>query len=496
MSKNNLLIKKLKKQILSINSLMESSFNKLKYLKSNYKKFTLTKNNRVFLVLSSIVILTLSYFFIPTFYNKDIILLKIKNHILKKYQIDIRFSENLNYGLLPKPHFYTKDLTIIRDEKEIGFVDKFKIFISVGDFFSFNEPKFKDLLFRKTDFNIYQNDLNFFKELLNTEPNENKIIIKDSAIFFKNIDDEVIFINKIKNSKFYYDSRKLVNIFISNNEIFNVPYRLSIENDKFNKQVYSNFNSKKIRLNVENTTDYNQNFKTGFLDILFINKDTSLEYELKKNSFSFFSKEKPNYYEGKIDFKPFYLFADFNYEGLSSKNLFNNNSILYDLILSEIFNNLNLNIDLSFKVENIVNSKELNKLFLKIGIEEGNISLTNSNIMWKDDLEITLKESLLNYDNNEVNIIGKIVIDVIDKDDFFSSYQIKKLNRKDLEMIEFDFAYNLSQRKVNFDNVRIDNQSNSNLDDFINEFNSQKDFFFNRVRFINFVKNVFSAYAG
>ena len=56
MSKNNLFTKNLKKQILSINTQMESIFNKIKYFKSNYKKFTLTRNNRVFLVLSSVVI--------------------------------------------------------------------------------------------------------------------------------------------------------------------------------------------------------------------------------------------------------------------------------------------------------------------------------------------------------------------------------------------------------------------------------------------------------
>ena len=38
MSKHNLLNKKIKKQILSINDLFENIFNKLKYFKSNYKK--------------------------------------------------------------------------------------------------------------------------------------------------------------------------------------------------------------------------------------------------------------------------------------------------------------------------------------------------------------------------------------------------------------------------------------------------------------------------
>ena len=39
-----------------------------------------------------------------------------------------------------------------------------------------------------------------------TPPNDNKIVIKNSNIFFQNENDELLFLNKIKNSKFYYDS--------------------------------------------------------------------------------------------------------------------------------------------------------------------------------------------------------------------------------------------------------------------------------------------------
>ena len=70
MSKHNLLIKKIQKQILSINYLIERSFNNLKYFKSNYKKILLDKDNRVILGVVIVVILTLFYFLIPTIYNK------------------------------------------------------------------------------------------------------------------------------------------------------------------------------------------------------------------------------------------------------------------------------------------------------------------------------------------------------------------------------------------------------------------------------------------
>ena len=78
MSKQNFLHKKVKKQILSINESIESNFNKLKYFKNNYKKVLFNKDNRLVLIVGVVVILTLSYLLIPTFYNKDIIKSQIK----------------------------------------------------------------------------------------------------------------------------------------------------------------------------------------------------------------------------------------------------------------------------------------------------------------------------------------------------------------------------------------------------------------------------------
>ena len=166
MNKQNLLIKKIKLRFLSINNLIESNFNNLKNLKKNFKKNEFIKNNIVFFGLSAVVILTLSYFLLPTTYNKNIIQAEIKNHILKKYKVDIKFNEKIRYGLLPKPHFVTDNLSILGKNKEIGIVKKFRVFIGIGNFFSFNKVDVKNLVFMKTDFNIKKSDLPFFTELL------------------------------------------------------------------------------------------------------------------------------------------------------------------------------------------------------------------------------------------------------------------------------------------------------------------------------------------
>lgn len=495
MNKHSLLIKKIKKQFLSINSLLESYFNKLKHFKSNFKKSEIIKNNRVYFGIGGVVILTLFYFLIPTFYNKDNIQSEIKNQILKKYNIDIKFKEKIKYGLLPKPHFSAKNLLVLKDKKEIGAASDFKIYIGLQNYFSTTNLKMKDLVFNNTIFNIKIDDLTFFQRLLQTEPNENKIIIKNSDIFFKSEDNETLFLNKILNSKFFYDSFNLENIFTSKNKIFNIPYKLIIKNDKFNKEIFANFNANKIRLDIENNINYESDNKKGLLDILFVNKNTSLNYELKKNSLEFTSEEN-GFFEGLIEFRPFFFKTSINYEGLSTKNLFKDDSIIIELIKSELLNNQNLNVNINLFVKDITNIDELNDLNLNISLDQSNINFLKSKIMWKEDLEIIMNEGLLNYDQDEIYLNGKLIINTINIDNFYKSFQINKSNRKDINKIELDFVYNFNKNKFRFDNVKIDNSSNEKLDSFIDSHNFSGKTFDNKIMFKNFINNFFISYSG
>ena len=495
MPKHNQFIKIIKSQFVSINNTIESYFNNLKLLIKNLKKTKLSQNNKAFLVSALIILLIVSYYLVPTLYNKELVQLEIKNQIFKKYNIDIKFNNKIKYGLLPKPHFITKNLSILRNDKEIGVVKNFKINVKANNFFSFNEIQFKDLIFNKSDFNIYKEDLVFFEELLKIEPSENKIVIKNSNIFFKDNNDDILFINKIKKSEFYYDSYNLENVLKSKNEIFNVPYKLIIKNDKFNKLVTTEFNSKKIRLNIKNQISYDSKNQQGLMEILFVNKTTALEYKLSNNSLNFYTKGQKDKYNGLIEFKPFYLKANFNYVGLSTRNWFNENSVLYNLIKSEILKNKNLNVNINLNIKDIIDINELNNLFLNLEIESGDISFSDSNIMWKDDLKIYLTESLLNYDQNEIYLVGKIVVEIKDTNDFYKSFQIKKDYRKKIEQIQFDFNYNFTQRTISFNNFEIDNKPSLVIENFVEKFNSNKKFF-NKITFKNFVNDFFKVYFG
>jgi len=497
MSKHNLFTKKLKKQFLSINDSIESYFSKLKFIIFNLKKTKFNKNNRVFLASSAIVILTLTYLLIPTFFDKDIVETQIKNQIIKRYEIDLKLNEKIEYRLLPKPHFFIRNSTILRKKKEIAIVKNLQIYIAINKFFSGDKIEIKNLIFKNTDFNIHKEDFIFFKKLLETEPNDYEIIIKDSNIFFKNNDDDVLFINKIFNSKFYYDFVNLKNVLSAKNEIFNVPFKLTVKNDKFNKKISSKFDSSKIRLNIENEIDYDEEIKKGLINLLFVNKNSSFNYQIKKNEFSFDSDNNKNTYSGLVFFKPFYFSAEFNYDGISTRNLFNDDTIFMDLIKSEILTNKNINAAIDLNVKDITNIDELNNLNLKIAFSQGDIGFSNSHVKWKDDLNIKLLESLLTYnDNYEVSLTGKLNLNFENLENFYRSFQIKKNHRKKIKEIEIDFIYNFNQKKVNFDNVKINNESYPLVEKYIENFNNSENRIFNKITFKNFVNNFFVAYAG
>ena len=161
MRKQNLLSKKIGKQILSINNLLESYFNSLRRFILDTKRLRFDKNNKVFLVIVSIIFLTLVYFLIPTAYNKELIQKEIKNQIYQKYNTKVKFVSGVRYNFFPKPHFSSKNLFILNDQRKIGEVRNFRIYINFKNFFKFNQIQTQDIILDKVDFNIKKSDFSF-----------------------------------------------------------------------------------------------------------------------------------------------------------------------------------------------------------------------------------------------------------------------------------------------------------------------------------------------
>ena len=495
MRKQNLLSKKIGKQISTINNLLENYFNSLRRIILDARRLRYDKNNRVFLTIVSIIFLTIIYFLIPTAYNKELIEKEIKNQIYQKYNLAIKFDNEVQYNFFPKPHFSSKNLSILNDQSKVGEVKNFKIFIEFKNFFNFNQIQTQDVIFDKAAFNIKESDLSLFKNLLKTEPNRNKIKIKRSNIFFTNKDDEVLFINQINDSQFYYDLKNLKNVLVSKSKIFNVPYKLIIQNDKLNEILDFKLVSKKLVLKVENETNYKMGDDTGSLKISFKNKSNNFNYQINQNTMDISLKDANKTFKGSLEFKPFYFVSNINYQTFRIKDLINN-PFFIEILKSQIFNNKNLNTLINFDVKKVYDFDRFSNLSLKLKIEEGNYNFSNSSIIWKENVNILFSDVFLNFDKEKINLNGRTSFDVKNKDEFYSFFQIKKDLRKKIEKIELDFNYDFNEEKITFDNLRIDNQSNKKIEEIVSNFNSSNKKFLNKITFKNFVNDILIAYFG
>ena len=92
--------------------------------------------------------------------------------------------------------------------------------------------------------------------------------------------------------------------------------------------------------------------------------------------------------------------------------------------------------------------------------------------------------------------MSKHLLDFKDIDDFYTSFQTKKANRKNINYVEVNFVYNINSKSFRFDNPRINNSQNIKLEKFLNNFNSEEDRVFNKITFKNFANNFFQAYDG
>ena len=486
--------KKFNKLLLSINRLIESFFNNISdYIKEFKKKNSrFEKTNKIiFISLSSLFILVLGYFLLPTIYDKNLVKIKLQNQIKNKYNLKVNFEDDISYALFPKPHFYANNLNIFQDDNVLINSKNTRIYISIKNFFSFDALKVKNILFKDNEFNVKKRNLSFFTNILNSNNSDNTIIFEDSIIFYKDISEDVIFLVDLNNLKFFYDLEKKYQL-IANYKIFNLPFKLNLNHNKEKNFFSFILESKNIRLKIKNFFQYsNKNFN-GNLEAQILNDIKYFIYDIKNNSLSINSKD--NNFKGEIDLRPFYLSLNLNFNEFDVKNFLKDNSLFLNLINSEILNNPNINGEIDINLNKIKNFKYMEKIKIKNILEEGNIYFTNINTNWNNSVLIEINDTQLLNEDNKVNLIGSINFDFIDLDKFYRYYQINEKYRNEIKKIKFDFFLNVNEKILQINNAKIDNIDNEQINDFLENLNSQRKNFFNRVIFRNFVKSFFEFY--
>jgi len=496
MNKKNYFVKSLNKIYLSINNLLKKNLNKLNF--NNFSK--IARSNNFFFIFVALIILFVSYLSIPNIYTKAKIHTELKKQLLEKFNLNFKFSQNLNYKFLPRPHFTNEDSIILNDQNEISKIKNLKIYVSLKNLFSLKNIKVNNVILEDANINLNNQNYDFFSKLLKADFKNNSFEIRDSNVFFKTEDDEVLFINKIINMKYFYDFKNLNNIVVSKNEIFNIPYQLELFVDRTKKKIFSELSLNLLKLKIENELDYSRNIKNGSTHLTIKQNKSKASYIINKNSliFNLFDKvNSPNFlYKVNINFNPFYSKLQGSTKEIDLSTLFNSNALLAELLKSEILNNINLNFNLDINANKFKKYQGFDDIFLNFKIKEGLIDIDNTKFNWKDYAKFKILDSLIHVKNSELVLDGKLEIIIKDSQEIYKTLLTPKNYRTEIEKIELNFNYNFDQKILKLNDIRVDNVINKNVGNILKNLIVRSDKLQNKIYFKNMVNKAIKSYAG
>ena len=500
MSKHNFFVNFLKKVNLAINSLLEKKLNKLNFLFNSDKLLAVIGFKRIFGFISVLLVIIFSYLSLPYFYNANILVNKIQNQLSKNLNFNFTINNNFTYNFFPKPNFVFKKTKFYNNEKTFADIESIKIYVSPKHLFSLDNIKIDEVILNNVNFNLDNKNYNFFTKLLNNNFLNFDFEINESNIFYRNIENDVLFINKINQLKYYFDTKDQKNTLWTNSEIFNLPYTLEIKDYTKEKKLISKINFDFLNLKVINDLSYKAYHKDGSIKFIY-NKDvTEGSYKIEKNLFDFNLLDKSSNsnfeYKGTINFIPFFSEVFGNINKINLNKIFNSESIFIQLLKTKLLNNKNLNIDTIINAKKILPYSDLINLVLNIKIEEGLVDINDTKFNWSNNVDFKISDSLIYLKDNNLVLDGNILIDIYDINEIYKYFKTPRNYRKEIKKIKLNFAYNFDQKVTNLNNIDIDGLIDQQVNQILNEFISKDSLLQNRVYFKNLINEAIKSYSG
>ena len=117
--------------------------------------------------------------------------------------------------------------------------------------------------------------------------------------------------------------------------------------------------------------------------------------------------------------------------------------------------------------------------------------MQNFSTSFKDSVIVNINDTQLIIDDNKIKFAGFIDLNFTNVRKVFEHYQINIKDRKYINKINFAFLFNLDEKFIEIDNLKIDGKTNKNLNIFLRNFNKKKEDIFNKIVVRNSVKDFF-----
>ncbi len=480
-------------------------FNQIKIKNiENYisEKFQL---NYALFVLSIVFFLYLLYLSIPGIVINENIQNELEKKLKKEYNLEFALTPDINYSILPKPHYIVKDVVIFTEkmgyQKEFSQIKKLKIFINQNNFFKINNV-IKKIEIKDANFFIEKSDFNFIENFLNNTFSNKSIKILKSKIFYKSNEGQIVSFMTLENILIYYDELNNENSLISKGKVFNIPFTFNWKHDENSNEKITKIKLNPLKLTFlnksrknEDTKNLKVNFKRSKLITNYYFKDDTI---ILQSNNSFLGTNKFDY-TGKINLNPFDFKIESKLQKFDLKKILPNKNILNEIFSKEFLLNENFNGKLSILSNNLTNGNFFNEILINSNFVGEKIELSNSKLSNKKIGSLNLDYGNIYLEENDILFKGKFSFEIFDKSKFYRKFLVSKKNQKDVKKFYFGLIYNFSNfdAKIFFISLNKDKpELNDSLDNLIYSFNNNSITVNNWISLRSFVSKILSSYPG
>ena len=484
-----------------------SRFGFAQFKKKNLENFISEKFqlNYALFVLSIVFFLYLLYLSIPGIVISQNIQIELEEKLKKEYNLDFALTPDINYSILPKPHYIVNDVVIFTEksgyQKEFSQIKKLKIFINQNNFFKMNNV-IKKIEIKNANFFIENSDFNLINDFLDNGISKKSIKIFKSKIFYKSDEGQIISFFTLENILIFHDELKKENSITSKGKIFNVPFTLDWKYDETLNEEITRVKLNPLKLSFLNKSKKDE--KTKNLKINLKRSKLNTNYFLEKevivleSNGSFLGTNKFEY-SGKINLDPFDFQIESKLQKLDLKKLIPNKNMLKEIFSKEFIFNENFNGKLAIKSSNLNNGNFFNEILINSNYVGEKIELSNSKLYNKKIGSLNLDYGNIYLEEDDIFFKGKFSFEIFDKNKFYRKFSVSKKNQKDIEKVYFGLIYNLSKlnAKIFFISLNDDKpETNDDLDNLIYSFNNNSITVNNWISLRSFINKIFSSYPG
>ena len=151
---------------------------------------------------------------------------------------------------------------------------------------------------------------------------------------------------------------------------------------------------------------------------------------------------------------------------------------------------------MSINANQIKNYQSFKNIILKSKVKEGLIDFDETKFSWDNYADLEISDSLLYVSENQLLLDGKLIVNIRNYNEIYKYLQISKKLRPKLDTIEFNFNYNFDQQIINFNNIKVNGQTNAKVVNVLKKIVLKSNKLQNKIYFKNIMKEAIAAYSG